>query len=343
MFRFKTLAAAAATALAAAYAPASAQTADHTMLISSWTGPTHGINAQMWPNFIAMMEEATDGRVTGEVKLGLAPPPAQMDLVLDGAADMAIIFHGYQPGRFATSKLIELPGYEGSAAAASAAYWKVYEEHLAAANEHRGVKVLALHTHGPAQLHTTSKVTELEQVAGLKLRVPGGVGSQVGEALGAVGIQVPAPKVYETIASNAADGVVIPMESRKGFNLVEVAPYVYRMPGGLYRGSFAFIMNLDTWESLPDDVRTALEEQVFGEPASRMLGGVWDDMDEQGLALTKATEGNEIVDASPEDVAAYEPIKTAIIESVLAEIAATGVDAEAAYEMVRSEMAGAAD
>jgi TRAP-type C4-dicarboxylate transport system substrate-binding protein len=337
MFRFKTLAAAAAAALAAA----SAQAADHTMLISSWTGPNHGINAQMWPNFIKMMEDATDGRVTGEVKLGLAPPPAQMDLVLDGAADMAIIFHGYQPGRFATTKLIELPGYEGSAATASAAYWKVFEEHLSAANEHRGVKVVALHTHGPAQLHTTTQVTSLDQVEGLKLRVPGGVGSDVGEALGAVGIQVPAPKVYETIASNAADGVVIPMESRKGFNLVEIAPYVYRMPGGLYRGSFAFIMNMDTWESLPEDVQQALEENVFGEPASRMLGGVWDGMDEEGLALTNATEGNEIVDASPEDVAAYEPIKTKIIEGVLAEIAATGVDAQAAYEMVKSEMAGA--
>ena len=77
----------------------------------------------------------------------------------------------------------------------------------------------------------------------MKLRVPGGVGGDAGAALGATGIQVPAPKVYETLASKAADGVVMPFEARKGFKLTEVAQNVYEIPGGLYRGSFAIIMN----------------------------------------------------------------------------------------------------
>ncbi|MEM8837934.1 MAG: TRAP transporter substrate-binding protein, partial [Pseudomonadota bacterium] len=220
--------------------------AEHTLTISSWAPPTHGINAKMWPNFIKMIEEATDGRVTAEIKLGLAPPPAQMDLVQDGAADLSIIFHGYQAGRFTTTKLIELPGYTGNAEQASTAYWAAYEKYLAAANEHRGVKVIALHTHGPAQLHSSQKITTLAEVNDLKLRIPGGVGGDVGEALGAKGIKVPAPKVYETLASKAADGVVMPLEGRKGFKLTEVAQNVFEVPGGLYRGSFAFIMNEDT-------------------------------------------------------------------------------------------------
>ena len=56
--------------------------ADHKLTISSWAPPGHGLNAQMWPNLIKMMEEATGGKVTAEVKYGLAHPPAQMDLVL---------------------------------------------------------------------------------------------------------------------------------------------------------------------------------------------------------------------------------------------------------------------
>ena len=83
------------------------------LTISSWAPPGHGLNAQMWPNLIKMMEEATGGKVTAEVKYGLGPPPAQMDLVLDGAVDMTVIFHGYQTGRFTATKLIELPGYSG--------------------------------------------------------------------------------------------------------------------------------------------------------------------------------------------------------------------------------------
>lgn len=79
------------------------------------------------------MEDATDGRVTARIKYRLGPPPAQMDLVQDGAADMSWIFHGYQAGRFTATKLIELPGYEGNAEAASVACWRVHEAHLAAA------------------------------------------------------------------------------------------------------------------------------------------------------------------------------------------------------------------
>ena len=313
--------------------------AEYTLTISSWAPPTHGINAKMWPKFTEMVEEATGGRVTTELKLGIAPPPAQMDLIQDGAADASIILHGYQPGRFVTSKLIELPGYEGSAEAASVAYWRAYEKYLKKADEMRGVKLIALHTHGPAQLHSTAVVTSLDQIKGMKIRIPGGVGGDVGAALGATGIQVPAPKVYETLASKAADGVVMPFESRKGFKLTEVAPNVYEMPGGLYRGSFAFIMNEDTFADLPDDLQAALEDKVFGEPLSRELGKIWDEIDQIGREATMADSTNAIHVASAEDQARFKEISNGIIEKVLAEVSATGVDAKAAYEQIKADMA----
>ncbi|MEL6235631.1 MAG: TRAP transporter substrate-binding protein [Pseudomonadota bacterium] len=336
MTAFKRLAAGAALALVGV----TAQAADYTLTISSWAPPTHGLNAKMWPKFVEMVEEATDGKVTAELKLGLAPPPAQMDMIMDGAADLSVIFHGYQPGRFVTTKLIELPGYQGTAEAASVAYWRVYDTHLKAADEHRGVKVIALFTHGPAQLHTASPIGGLDAVAGLKLRVPGGVGSDIGAALEATGIQVPAPKVYETLASNAADGVVMPFESRKGFKLTEVAQNVFVMPGGFYRGSFAFIMSEFAFDDLPDDLRLALEEKVFGEPLSREIGKIWDEIDAEGRAVTEATSDNAIMTASEADQAAFTGIAEAVIADVLTEVAETGVDAEAARAMIMSEMSG---
>ena len=318
---------------------AAAAAADYTLTVSSWAPPTHGVNSKLWPTLIGMMEDATGGKVTAQIKYRLGPPPAQMDLVQDGAADLSWIFHGYQAGRFTATKLIELPGYAGDAEAASVAYWRVHEAHLAAADEHKGVKLIGLMTHGPAHLHSARKVTSLDQVAGMKLRVPGGVGGDAGAALGATGIQVPAPKVYETLASNAADGVVMPFEARKGFKLTEVAQNVYEMPGGLYRGSFALIMNRETFDGLPEDLRKALDEKVFGEPASRMAGTVWDEIDVAGREVTMAAADNSINPASASDAAAWEAIAGKIRENVLAEIAAKGIDAEAAHAMVKAEMA----
>jgi len=159
---------------AMAVSASAASAADYTLLISSWTPPTHGINAKMWPAFIEMVEEATDGRVTAEVKLGLAPPPAQIDLVQDGAADVSIIFHGYQPGRFTTAKLIELPGYPGTAERGSVTHWRAWNKYFKDLGEHEGVKLIGLTTHGPATLHTVEPVESLADIEGLKLRVPGG-------------------------------------------------------------------------------------------------------------------------------------------------------------------------
>lgn len=316
-----------------------ANAAEHTLTISSWAPPSHGINSTMWPNLIKMIEEATDGKVTAEIKMGLAPPPAQMDLVMDGAADMTIIFHGYQPGRFTGTKLIELPGYEGNAEAASVAYWAVHEAHLAKLNEHRGVKVMGLTTHGPGQVHTNKDVNKLADLNGLKTRLPGGVASMVAAELGMVGISVPAPKVYETLASGAADAVAMPYESRKGFKLTEVATNVLELPGGFYRGSFAFLMSEEAFADLPEDLQAALDEKVFGAPTSRMLGQVWDQIDADGLAVTQATDGNEIRVVGAADAATYQAIVDKVTGNVLTEITDKGVDAQAAYELVKSVMA----
>ena len=313
--------------------------AETKLTVSTWLPPTHPINTQMLEGLIDMMEEATGGEVTGELKHGLAPPPAQMDLVMDGAADLTIIFHGYQPGRFVGTKLIEIPGYEGNAEAASVAYWRVHEAHLAALNEHRGVKLVALNTHGPGQIHSNKAVGSLADLDGLKTRLGGGVSADVGAELGLVGIQVPAPKVYETLASGAADAVAMNIGERTGFKLNEVAKNVYEMPGGFYRGSFAVLMSQEAFDALPADQQAALDAKVFGEPASRMMGAVWDSHDANARAATEATADNKIVEASDADQAAFAEMATRVQAKILGELAEAGIDAEAAHAMVVKEMA----
>ena len=314
--------------------PAMAQ--DHTLRISTWLPPSHGINTEIFGGLISMMEEATNGAVTGELVSGLAPPPAQMDLVLDGAADIGVIFHGYQPGRFVATKLVELPGYEGSSEASAVAYWQVFEDKLAALNEHRGVKVIALMTHGPAQLHMNKPVESMDELKGMKTRLPGGVASDVAERLGLVGINVPAPQVYETLESGSADAVAMNVGERIGFKLNEVAPVLYEIPGGLYRGSFALIMSQETFDALPAETQAQLDT-VFGEAASRMAGAAWDKSDE--LAYAEMGEGTTIIEASEADQAKFADIVEAVKIDVLGEIDDLDVDAQAAYQEVVDVMA----
>lgn len=330
-----------AAAGAIAVSAFAAQAADVTLTISSWAPPTHGVNAILWPALIEEMEAATDGRVTAEIKYGLASPPAQYDLILDGAADVAWIFHGYTPGRFVATKMIEIPGYEGNAEAASVAHWRAHEEFFAPLNEHRGVKLIGLMTHGPGTLHTNADVTSLADIANMKLRIGGGVSSDVGTALGATAINVPAPKVYETLASNAADGVMMPMEGKASFRLYEVARNTYRVPGGFYRGSFSLILSEDAWDRISAEDQAALND-VFGENLSRIAGAMWDTIDGVGMEALDAAADNTLREANDADAAAWAELTAPIIQGVLDEVSALGVDADAARAFIQEEMNKAA-
>lgn len=317
----------------------SALAAETKLTIASWAPPSHSMNSEMWPELIRRMEEATGGQVTAEIKYGLAPPPAMMDIVMDGAADMTWIFNGYNPGRFVGTKLIELPGYEGNAEQASVAYWRLHDAMLAQLDEHRGVKVIGVMTHGPGQVHSNKPINSLGDIDGLKVRIGGGVAGDIGAKLGMSGIRVPAPKVYETLDSGAADAVAMPAEGRESFKLTEVAPHYYEMPGGFYRGAFALIMSQEAFDALPAEAQKALEENVFGEPLSRMAGAAWDRADAGGMAATAAAEGNTVTVASEADQAAFAEIAAEVIGAVKAEVAALGVDADAAIAMIKAEMA----
>jgi hypothetical protein len=109
-----------------------------------------------------------------------------------------------------------------------------HEKYLAQLDEFKGTKVVALTTHGPGP--------DPLQQAGHK-RWPISTASRPASAAAfppmsgpnsvLIGIQVPAPKVYETLSSGAADAVAMNMGERLSFKLNEVAKNVYEMPGGL--------------------------------------------------------------------------------------------------------------
>ena len=304
------------TALALSVAWSATASSETVLRISSWASPKHGINATVWPTWGKMIEEATQGRVTTKIEYNLGSPVAQMDLIRDGVADAMWTFHGYNPGRFFLTHLVEMPGLGTSAEAASVAYWRIHEKYLKDKGIHPGLKVVGLTSHGPGIIHTKQPIEKLSDLNGLKIRIGGGVSGEVGKVLGVVGVRVPAPKVYETVAQGVADGVFMPMETKKSFKLKEVAPYSLIMPGGLYYGSFVFAMNPDRFNGLDKADQDAIMS-VSGEVLSKLAGKMWDDVDAIGLEDAKAS-GNTIATASDEMAAEYmkmvAPIEQAWIE-----------------------------
>ena len=324
------------SAMALGASASGAWAADKVLTYSHWAGPKHAMATKVHPWLNDELGKCTGGSLSVKLENGLAPPPAQYDTVRDGVADLGWIVHGYTKGKFLTTKMIEMPGLPGNAESMSVAFQKTHEKFFADAKEAKGVEVLANFVHGPGMVNTKEKITSYKQLKGFKIRVGGGVANAVGKALGVAGVNMPAPAVYEAIASGVAEGVFFPAETMYSFKINELTKYSFKNPDGMYTTSFALIMNSDSYADLSDDQKACVDK-IRGVEMSRTIGRFWDEADEIGVKASVET-GSQIIEASAEERAYFKELTAGIEAEVLAEIESRGVDAKAALEFMKSQL-----
>ena len=162
MSTFTRIATAAGIALAG-IASAQAQTVFTT---STWVPPSHTLTTTQ-REWCDLLEKESAGRMKCNL-LPKAPTaaPGTFDAVRDGLVDISFTVDGYTPGRFVFTQVAEFPFLGNSATATSVAYQRIYDKYFAPLGEHRGVKVLAVFTHGPGIIFTTKQpVTSAAEAA----------------------------------------------------------------------------------------------------------------------------------------------------------------------------------
>ena len=284
-------------------APAAAQT---TLALSTWVPPTHALSVTQveWCEMLAQ-------KVPGKIKCNALPravaaPPGTFDAVRNGLADISFAVHGYTPSRFVTPQLAEFPFLGNSSESVSVAFQRMYAKYPAFAEEHKGVKVLAVFTHGPGIVFNIKRpIAKVEDLSGLKFRVGGGMVNEIAKVLGMNATLKPAPESYELLSTGVMDGTLFPAESIESFKIEKIIKYATLFPGGLYNTSFVFVMNQAKYDSLPPDVKKAIDE-MSGEFLARMAGRAWDKADRRGYALMQANN----VEFTKADAAFVDAVKS---------------------------------
>jgi TRAP-type C4-dicarboxylate transport system substrate-binding protein len=313
----------------------SAQT---TLTMSSWVGPTHPLTRDVLGGWAAAVEKATNGRVKMQM-LPKAPmaAPGTFDGVRDGLVDVSYVTASYTPARHPLPLLAELPGSGGSAEVNSVAYNRIHWKYLQQANEYKGVKLLGVFTHGPGQMFSVKKpVTSVADLAGMKVRSGGGISEASAKALGASPLVKPAPESYELLSSGVADATFFPSESIRSFNLDKVVKHATYFPGGFYSSSFGFFMNEDKWNKLSKQDQDAITS-VSGEALARLAGKAWDAADKVGIEALKAA-GVTMVDANPAFVADVRKRTEPLINDWIKAANAKGIDGAKVYAEFHEEL-----
>lgn len=251
-----------------------------TLRVNNFIPPTHPLVARVIAPWAEQVSRATQGRVKVELTTAsLGTATRQYDLASEGIADITFGNHAYTSARFLLTRVAELPFLSDSAEVLSVALWRTQQKFFEKAQEHQGVKLLTLFTHGPGQLYTSSRaISQMSDFKGLKLRSVGSLTAEIIQIFGAVPISVPVTQVYELLSNGVADGTVVTDDGVVSFKLQSILKHGLAFPGGLYNVTFFIVMNQGKWDSLSPEDKRAIES-VSGEPLAQLAGKMWDEQD----------------------------------------------------------------
>jgi len=272
--------------------------AETELVMSSWLPPRHPIVVDAIKPWAEQISEATEGRVTVRILAKpLGAPPAHFDMAAEGIADITYGLHSFtSDDRFERSRIGQFSFIGDDAVVASKAFWSVYSDMLDAQDEHEGVKLLGLFVHGPGVLHNNvRRIETVDDISGLKIRVPGGYISDLMTSLGATTLFMSSGEVYEKLSRGVIDGVTFTYEALTAFNLTDDLKYSMRVPGGLYNTTWFVVMNQDKWDGLSSEDRAAIEA-ISGDAFAELVGKAWNSADEKSISAIEGA-GIEIYDA----------------------------------------------
>jgi TRAP-type C4-dicarboxylate transport system substrate-binding protein len=174
-------------------------------------------------------------------------PAQQLELVLDGTADMAFIVPGYTPERFPDNVVIELPGLFRDIREATLVYTR-----LVAAGALRGYSdllVIGAFATEPESVHARPAVASLEDLKGKRIRANNLAQAAALERLGVKVIQMPINQVSSAISGGKIDGATVSPAPLIEFGISRVAAHHYLL--GIGAAPLAVVMNRTKFESLP--------------------------------------------------------------------------------------------
>jgi TRAP-type transport system periplasmic protein len=269
---------------------AAAAQAQTVLTVSGWVPPTHtlSVSQKLWCDEV---EKESAGRIKCNIlPKAVVGAPGTFDAIRDGLADVSYTVDGYTPGRFINTQVAEFPFLGNSATATSVAYQRVYDKYFAPLGEHRGVKVLAVFTHGPGVIFNSKKpVTSAAEASTMKFRIGGGNINELSKAMGWNTTLKPATEAFELLSTGVMDGTLFPDESIAAFKLGMIK-HATTFPGGLYNTSFVFMMNPAKYNSLSAQDKAVIDK-LSGERVARLFGEGWDKVDAASREGAQKTQG----------------------------------------------------
>ena len=331
-----------ASASAASFAFSTAVVAqEFTFSIHHFLSPKAPAQTQLIEPWARSIEEASGGRIAFEIFPSMSlggTPPELYSQVRDGVADIVWTLPGYTPGTFPRTEVFELPGIHLSDARATNLAIQDLMEILLP--DYVNVHPLLVHVHAGNALHFgEGSAANLADLEGLKIRSPSRTGAWMLEELGAEPVGMPVPALPQALSKGTVDAGLVPFEVAIPLGLADLTSASVEMADGARFGTstFLFAMNLDSYNSLPEDLQKIIDDHSGAAIAAEM-GEAWNSIEPIGIQRA-LDAGNDVTQLTSEATAEFDAPFDATVQRWVEEAAVVGIDAEALLGSARTTIA----
>lgn len=267
-----------------------------------------------------------------------------LQLAADGVADLVLTATSYHPSQITVSGVAELPGlFEDICAASEASMALSQDGAIFDTTDFEPNGVIAIYN---ASLPTykvvtsTTPVSTLEDVAGLKLRTTGAAMDMAARALGASAVRMPSSELFQSAQRGTVDGALFLYTGMPPWDLNSV---FHHATEGVSMGSthVVLLMNREMFRALPEDVRRAFLEA--GKVAARNNCAWMAENDKLIRDRMVAEDGLVVTVLDPPEIARWKERTDSVAAQWVEAIGAQGKPAQEALDAFRAELDGRAD
>jgi TRAP-type transport system periplasmic protein len=317
------------SAPATSAAPAAGAKTIELRLAHAWaTNHLMHIVIQNWADEV---NKATEGRVKITIYPGgsLSTAVQLYDSAASGVVDMVWMLHGYTPGKFPMTSVIELPFMGNSALNSTRILADLMAKYPQFAKEHEGVKVLYIWGIDNGQLMTTNKpVKVMEDVKGLKLRTGSASQSPMAEAIGAVPVLMNISDLYDSLQKGVIQGTLLGHSAIKTFNLKDIIKNMTMI--NLFTNTQAVVINNNSWSKIPKQDQDIIDK-LSGQRMSEVSANAY--LAEADAALKMAQDAKMNIYTPPADeLARWKQAMTPIYQQWVKDMNAKGLPGQAVFD-----------
>lgn len=263
----------------------------------------------------------------------LGAPPAQQELVKKGVADVALVVPTYSPGLFPLTSVVEIPGMAPTAKQGTNVLNSMLEKGLLD-KEYKDFKIIALFTTPGYQVFSNKDAVRVPaDMNGQKYRTPSPYGSQLLSMVGASGVAIPAPQVYENIDRGVVKGAIWTLDAYKTFRLNEVSRHI--TPLRMTASPLAVLMNRRTYDSLSAADKKVIDSTA-GRLASEWVASVVDDFDQQMVKRFSGDSKVDFIELTSSEQAAWDKAFANAEETWVDAQEVYGIDGQSALDFAKS-------